>query len=274
MLKLGHISYSNCVPVHGRFLERGPPESVTLVHGVPGQLNRMLESAAIDVAPASSIEYARHADRYRVLPGLSISAPGAVQTIQLLSRVPLEDLDDNARIGVPTASATSVALLKIIMSQRLGIRPGYFWFEQESEEPFANGAHAALFIGDIAYRKRQKAGLQASDLAALWNEWTGLPFVFALWQTCAGPDRDVELGALAGALVASRDWSAERLPQLAERYSGEFGWRVEDLVGYWRSLDFGWDENLARGLDEFYRRAAESGEIKAAPRPVFLEAYE
>jgi len=271
MLKLGHISYSNCVPVHGRFLEEGPPASVTLVHGVPSHLNRRLALGEIDVAPASSIEYARHADSYRLLPGLSISACGPVHTIQLLARRPIAELVDGAAIALPTASATSVALLKIIMSQRWGIRPEYSWFEQDLQDPFAADAEAALYIGDIAYRQRGRADMETYDLALLWKEWTGLPFVFALWQTGINPGRFGEVRALTGELIASRDWSLERLPQLAARYADEYRWSEDELVRYWQSLAFDWSDELASGLDEFFRRAAELGEIPQARAPEFLE---
>jgi chorismate dehydratase len=271
MLRLGHISYSNCVPVHGRFLEQGPPPSVTLVHGVPGQLNRRLALGEIDVAPASSIEYARHADAYRIIPGLSISAHGPVQTIQLLARRPIDDLVEGTRIALPTASATSVTLLKIIMRQRLGIQPEYSWFEQDLEDPFAADAEAALYIGDIAYRQRSRADMETYDLAVLWKEWTGLPFVFALWQTGTKPERFDEVRELTSELVASRDWSIQRLPQLAARYADEYRWSEDELVEYWQSLAFDWSEELASGLDEFFRRAAEIGEIERAPATRFLE---
>jgi chorismate dehydratase len=271
MLKLGHIDYSSCVPVHGRFLEQGPPSGVGLIHGIPTQLNGQLERGEIDVAPASSIEYARRAPHHRILPGLSISADGPVQTIQLLCPRPLDALTREARVGLPTASATSVALLKIIMRQRLGIQPSYGWFEQELIDPFAHGFDAALYIGDVAYRRRSRQGLRAYDLAAIWREWTGLPFVFALWQTTAGPERDAELKQLVGELAASREWSFERLPRLAERYSGEYGWPADHLVDYWRSLEYGWNDKLAAGLREFYRRAAQVGEIEHEAPLNFLE---
>lgn len=271
MLRLGHIRYSNCVPVHGRFLECGPPDSVTLVHGVPAQLNQGLAAGDVDVAPASSIEFARRADRYRVLPDLSISACGPVRTIRVLSRIPLPELREGARLAVPTASATSVVLLKIVMRQRFGIRADYFWFEQETDDPFAFGADAALYIGDVAHEHRLRPDMFGSDLGELWHEWTGLPFVFALWQTSLGPERDRELKDLAMELLASRDWSLQRLPELAGRCAHEYGWSSRDLVLYWKSLAFDWSEGLARGLEEFYRRAVEIGELGSAPSPAFLE---
>src|SRR5688500_15274661 len=113
MIRLGHIEYSNCFPLHAELLEQGSPQ-VELVRGVPTELNRALEAGAIDVAPASSIEYARHADRYRVLPEFVIGSRGPVHSILLESTRPIEELIDT-RVAIPTASATSVVLLKILL---------------------------------------------------------------------------------------------------------------------------------------------------------------
>lgn len=271
MLKLGHIRYSNCIPVHGRFLACGAPPEVELVHGVPAELNRKLARGDVDVAPASSIEFARHAERYRILPGLSISAASSVRTIQLVARGPLEELRAGTRIAVPTASATSVALVKIVVAQRLGIRAEFEWFDQSVEDPLSDGVGAALYIGDAARARADRSDAVGHDLGAIWRGWTGLPFVFALWQTSAPPEVDPAVRRLAGELVESRAWSRERLPELAERYAGDYGWPGADLLAYWRSLEYGWDEPLAEGLREFYRRAAAEGLVDEAPEPVFLE---
>ncbi|MGC5412947.1 MqnA/MqnD/SBP family protein, partial [Streptomyces sp. DT225] len=46
-------------------------------------------------------------------------------------------------------------------------------------------ADAAVLIGDAALRANlhdaPRLGLQVHDLGAMWKEWTGLPFVFAVW---------------------------------------------------------------------------------------------
>ena len=71
MIRLGHISYSNCVPVHALLLEK-TPDDVVLVRDVPSRLNAALAAGEIDAAPCSSIEYARHTSDYRILPGHAI----------------------------------------------------------------------------------------------------------------------------------------------------------------------------------------------------------
>ena len=67
-------------------------EGLEQVSGVPTTLNRMLMAGEIDVAPISSIEYARHADTLRLLPRLCVSTEGAVDSIQLITRKPLEQV--------------------------------------------------------------------------------------------------------------------------------------------------------------------------------------
>src|SRR5688500_9102253 len=102
MIRLRHIEYSNCLPVHSDLPEEGSPQ-VQLIHGVPSELNRALEAGSVDIAPASSIEYARHADRYRVLPEFVIGSRGPVHSILFESTRPIEELNDT-RVAVPTAS--------------------------------------------------------------------------------------------------------------------------------------------------------------------------
>ena len=84
MIRLGRISYVNMAPVFYRL--EAEVEEVT---GVPTELNRMLIDGELDVAPISSIEYARNADRLRLLPRLCVSSEGAVDSIQLVTRLPL-----------------------------------------------------------------------------------------------------------------------------------------------------------------------------------------
>jgi chorismate dehydratase len=64
-------------------------EGLEQVSGVPTTLNRMLMAGEIDVAPISSIEYARNAHTLRLLPRLCVSTEGAVDSIQLITRKPL-----------------------------------------------------------------------------------------------------------------------------------------------------------------------------------------
>lgn len=265
MLTLGHIAYSNCFPVHALLLDRGVPAGIELREGVPGVLNAELRAGRVDVAPCSSIEYARHAERYRLLPGLVIGSAGPVQSILLEGAGAMEDLDGR-EVAVPTASATSVVLLRILAELRLGVRPRYRWFDQSGDaDPVGEGAAAALWIGDRAMQRAERSGRRFTDLGEVWHAWTGLPFAFALWQTSAGPERDGELRELHGLLLESLAYFEEHSAALAERHAARFDTTPERLLRYWRTLRFRLDESVQEGLLHFYRLAAELREAPPVP---------
>ena len=271
-VRLGHISYSNCFPVHAGLIDRGTPEGVVLVEGIPSQLNGLLERGEIDVAPCSSIEFARHAERYRLLPDLVIGSRGAVRSILLLSRRPPAELD-GLRVALPTASATSVVLLKVLLRSRWGVAPELFWFDQARDDPFALGADAALFIGDVALRADLHPRLPVRlDLGAEWTEHTGLPFAFAVWQ--AGSGAGADLRRLHAALLESRRYGVENRAELARRYAAHFGFPAAMLEAYWGGLAYELDAPMLEGLTTFYRMAAEIGEILAAPELRWVETME
>jgi len=94
MVKLGRISYVNMAPVFYRV-----EADVEEIQGVPTELNRRLIAGELDAAPISSIEYARHADSLRLLPRLCVASEGAVDSIQLVSKKPLEQVRTTTSAG-------------------------------------------------------------------------------------------------------------------------------------------------------------------------------
>src|SRR6184192_3458620 len=133
MVKLGRISYVNMAPVFYRL-----EAEVEEVQGVPTDLNRRVLAGEVDLAAISSIEYARNADRLRILPRLCVSSEGAVDSIQLVSKLPLEQV---RVIAVTPESATSVVLTKVLLPEA-----GHVPLDREDE------ADAKLLIGDAALR--------------------------------------------------------------------------------------------------------------------------
>ena len=102
MIRLGRISYVNMAPVF-----YGLEADVEEIAGVPTELNRMLLDGEIDIAPIPSIEYARNAERLRLLPRLCVSSEGAIDSIQLVTRVSFGQVRS---VAVTPESATSVVL--------------------------------------------------------------------------------------------------------------------------------------------------------------------
>lgn len=254
MIRLGHIEYSNCIPVHARLLEPDAPAWLQVCWGVPSELNRALAEGAIDVAPCSSIEYARHADEYRLLPDFTIASRGAVQSILFETRVPIAALD-GALVALPTASATSVVLLRILLARHWGVAPHFRAFDQAHEDPLASGAQAALWIGDVALRRPVPAAHHRHDLGSEWQTWTGLPFAFAVWQVRRELDA-ADVQRLRAELHASRAWFLAHEAELAHRYASGFGLSSERLRHYWSSLVYDLDADVRRGLLRFLAEAA------------------
>src|SRR3954463_8249858 len=85
VIRLGRIAYANMAPVFYRV-----DAEYEEVVGVPTDLNARLLAGEVDTAPVSSIEYARHADTLLLLPRFCVSSEGAVDSIQLVSSIPLE----------------------------------------------------------------------------------------------------------------------------------------------------------------------------------------
>src|SRR5215207_9559714 len=159
-LRVGRISLLNMYPIyHG--LERTADSMLSFTDGVPTALNAALLRDELDVSAVSSIAYARHAPELALLPVASITADGAVDSIQLFSRVPFEEVRS---VAVTPHSATSVALLRIL----LGPGPP---FEPLAEPPRAalERLDGVLLIGDEAlHGVREGPGAHRTDLGGLW----------------------------------------------------------------------------------------------------------
>src|SRR6185369_136927 len=117
MLRIGRIEYANCTPIFHSLNELSPAGSYNYIGGVPARLNAMLAAGDIDVCPSSSIAYALHPERYLIIPDLSISSRGPVQSVLLFSNLPIEELDGRD-VLLTSESDTSVNLLKILLKLR------------------------------------------------------------------------------------------------------------------------------------------------------------
>ncbi len=262
MIKLGHIIYSNCFPPHAGIVTKKTEFPFKLVEGIPTQLNRMLYEGSIDISPSSSIEYAMYPGRYILMPDLSITSKKKVMSILLESKVPVEELN-NRVVALTTASATSVVLLRILLELRYGVNPGYILYEQGAEDP-ADRADAMLTIGDLAIRRSSTSTYaHRYDLGELWHEYTGLPFVFALWQVNDRKNIHKDLERLYDILMESKAYGLTHLPELAEGNAGRFNLPAEVLERYWNLFSYDFGEKEQKGLLTYYGYAAEIGAIEA-----------
>ena len=274
MLTIGRIDYANVTPIFHALREHFPCSGYRFTGGVPADLNALLAAKKIDVCPSSSIEYAIHSERYLILHGLSISSMGPVASVLLFSRVPIEELDGR-EIILSAESATSVNLLRILMRKRFNCTCRYAVSAGPPAETLCS-TPALLLIGDAALRSSMAVagtGLRIYDLGSLWYEWTGLPFVFALWlcTRTAAKDRHQEVWQLAFQLVQAKGFAGREREIIAD-VSPEAAWMGrEGLITYWReNISYELGEAQQEGLRLFYRYAAELGLIPQAPELHFF----
>jgi chorismate dehydratase len=252
VIRLGRISYVNMAPVFYRV-----DADLDEVQGVPTELNRMLLASELDTAPISSIEYARNADSLRLLPRLCVALEGAVDSIQLVSRVPLEQVRS---VAVTSESATSVALTKVLLPEA----------EQAPLDAYDVGeAEAKLLIGDAALRSAFEDPTPHHDLGRLWLERTGLPMVFAVWA-CPEPLAE-GLAELENALVASVRLARAEPEQLAYEAAERYGYPAGFLARYFEKLRYRFGPRERAGLYTFLELARDAGLLETVPELRFVQ---
>lgn len=272
MLRIGRIEYANCTPLFHALAALYPESGYRYLRGVPAHLNALLASGGIDVCPCSSITFATHADRYLIIPDVSISSRGPVLSVLLFSRLPIEELD-NTTVLLSSESATSVNLLKILLGIRYGCRCDFQVTDQNDPATLRRG-DAILLIGDAALRAGMSDhGLFVYDLGALWYDWTATPFVFALWLTTREvlARREEELWCLARQLSHAKGYAEEHLEDIV-RVSPERHWMGEGMLGeYWRNnICYDLTEHHLAGLRRYFRLAADLGLIAPVEELAFL----
>src|SRR2546430_7502565 len=222
------------------------------VQGVPTELTQRLLDGELDLAPISSIEYARNADRLRLLPRLCVSSEGAVDSIQLVARKPLEQV---RRVAVTPESATSVVLTKVLLPEARHV-------------PLGEEADATLLIGDAALKSAFEDPTPHYDLGRLWLERTGLPMVFAVWA-CPEP-LPAGLTELEDALVASVRLARAEPERLAHEASERYGYPAGFLARYFEKLRYRFGPRERAGLMTFLELAHEAGELEEGPELRFV----
>jgi chorismate dehydratase len=153
-------------------------------------------------------------------------------------------------VALDEGSRTSAALTRILLAEMYGVEPNW--------EPLPIGcgiettdADAVLLIGDraIADGSPNADFAEIWDLGSRWSDWTGLPFVFAMWIARVGLDVD----EVAAKLGSARDNGVRHFAQIAAREAPLVGVSHEVAMGYFRdNLHFVLGNEELAGLQKFY----------------------
>jgi chorismate dehydratase len=259
-IRVGAVNYLNTKPLICD-LEQLAPQA-ELVLEVPSRLADLLADGQLDVALIPVIEYFR-AGCYSIVPNIAIASRGPVLSVTLFSRVPWADI---RRVALDAGSRTSAALTQILLGKRYGASAEVVSLPMDREAEDVD-ADAVLLIGDRAMRACLPGFAHAFDLGQEWFDWTGLPFVYAVWAVREG----VELRGVDEALHRAKQRGLDRVGPIAHEEAPRLGLDAGFCRRYLSNiLHFDLGPREQAGLHHYYMLACEWG---LARRGVNLETY-
>lgn len=248
--RIGSVPYLNSVP-----LTYGLENQV--IFAPPSQLAGMLENETLDAALVSITEALLHPG-YVILDDVAVASDGPVLSVFLATTIPLESVNT---VHCDPASLTSINLLKVLLSSQ-GIHPK--WQPLKSYEE-ATQQEAVLLIGDPAISFQQSnSSHQIWDLGAAWKDWTGLPFVYAVWAIREGCD-DPELLRI---LTHAKQEGVAQLTTLVQNESRFDASFRKQYLGNAIRYDLGEREKL--GIDYFIQQLSSRTDYEVYP-PRFVK---
>jgi chorismate dehydratase len=200
-VRMGWMQYLNTFPMWlaaQQLIQRDAWPKVHEQQGHPTELNQALQQGHLDVSLVSTAAWFQHSHHWECLPPLCIASYGPVNSVLWLHTRAFHP--ERHALCVSSASASSVALLRFIVQQRMGmpthqqaVAPGVSWRDALAHH------QNVLLIGDSAlqvYADLLRTGpsdIRVWDLAQAWQEQTGHPFVFGVWA--ASPPYALHYGA-------------------------------------------------------------------------------
>jgi chorismate dehydratase len=259
-IRVGAVNYLNTKPLVEGLTDFAP--AIDLSFDLPSRLADRMARGELDVGLIPVVELLR-AGTYTVVPDVAIASRGPVLSVTLFSRVPWAEI---RTVALDEGSRTSAALAQILLRKRHGVHPRV---EQLPIDAPADDlpADAVLLIGDRAMRACLPGFAHAYDLGQEWADWTGLPFVYAVWAV-----RDsMDLRGAEAAFGKAKLHGLARAGQIAAREAPGLGLDPGYCRRYLSHIihyDLG-PRELA-GLTRYHELAAELG---LAPPGVSLVRY-
>jgi chorismate dehydratase len=184
-----------------------------------------------------------------------VAARGEVLSVKLYCRVHPGQI---RTLALDEGSRTSAALTKVILAERYGVIPKTEPLRMESTTT-DSGADAVLLIGDRAMHSPEESFVKVMDLGQFWYDWTGLPFVFAMWVA----RREVNTEGVDEALSHARDLGIANVADIAREEAPRLG--ISETLAHTyltRNLHYHLTSAERSGLKLFSELAAQHNLVK------------
>ncbi len=250
-IRIGAVSYLNTKPlVYG--LEAHADE-IDLSFDLPSRLADRLNSGDLDVALIPSIEAIAN-PHYTIISDACIGCRGPVWSVKLLSRVPGAKIKT---LALDEGSRTSRVLGRILLKEKFGVLPRLSQLNMADAWQHVP-TDAVMIIGDRAMTIDPPEFPHVWDLGEIWHQWTGLPFVFAVWAARSDNDLQQNFDRLGWILSRARDRGVENVDAIATDQAGVYGLTKTICQNYLSdNLYFQLGDAEKQGLAAYFRYAAE-----------------
>lgn len=167
-----------------------------------------------------------------------------------MSRVPVAEIKT---LALDEGSRTSCALVRVLLDRQFGVHPVCSPLSIHDDWRTAQ-SDAVMIIGDRAMKANDPEFPFVWDLGEAWSQWTGKPFVFAVWAARS----DADLDRLDRVLSLSRDCGVRELSRIAADQAPIYDLSDDECLRYLReNLHFNLGVEEKSGMDLFFQNAAE-----------------
>ncbi|WP_145365684.1 menaquinone biosynthetic enzyme MqnA/MqnD family protein [Stratiformator vulcanicus] len=257
--RIAAVSYLNSKPLIAGLSAALAPDKFSV--DVPSRLADDLVRSNLDVALVPTVEVLRHPG-HEIISDACVSARGPVRSVKLYCRVSPGEVKS---LALDEGSRTSATLTRLILLEKYGVRP--------TAEPLPlshstadTTADAVLLIGDRAMFPPEEHFHTVWDLGQHWYDWTGLPFVFAVWAARSG----VMTEDIDRKLREARDRGVEAIDEISAREAPLLGLSVDSAIDYLRhNLHFTLGDAERAGLKLFRQLCTDAGLLPQGEDIVF-----
>lgn len=220
---------------------------------VPSLLGKFAEAGTIAAGPMSLCDYLKLSDAFESL-NYGVSTAGACGSVHLYTHGLMDQLEGKT-IGVSAETSTSIQLLRVLLEKKYGVRN--YKLERLHLTSFRNDYlkyDAVLLIGDDALMRAKLDGLgtflNRYDLAEEWQDWKGLPFVFATWVVSKELSSD-QRNEIIRALEHSLEASSGQLGEVGREHGRRLGMTHDEVEVYLKAFNYRFSSNELQAINEF-----------------------
>ena len=263
-LRISAISFLNTAPLMWDFEHGDAAKDFSIEYTIPSACAAALAANEADIGIIPAFTYAEIPDLV-ILPNIAIAVEGPRALDSAGRKKPIEDI---RTVAADTSSRTSVALTQVLFTKFFG-GPRELTPHPPQLEAMLRDHDAGLLIGDPALQVPRDTGYHVYDLAEIWRERTGLPFVFAFWAVRLDAlIRKPQHLNLKRMFQHSRDHGLqpENLDVIAKEWAPKLGLAEDDIRSYLtENIHYYLDRENHAGLRLFLLRCTKSALFPQCP---------